>query len=123
MIKFSLCSEKATLQYLVFFFPPSENENVVHNFYSSAALWEKCVSAAVHFICVCVPDVFSQVSDSSGVMVLSKFDHFLLEALKLPCAVQERPSFGYTNNIVHSCFPHQVKGTSALHLLQSVRVR
>ncbi|XP_019746286.1 dystrobrevin, beta a isoform X4 [Hippocampus comes] len=51
--------------------------------------------------------VFSQVSDSSGVMVLSKFDHFLLEALKLPCAVQEGPSFGYTNNIVHSCFPHQ----------------
>ncbi|XP_051908287.1 dystrobrevin, beta a isoform X3 [Hippocampus zosterae] len=51
--------------------------------------------------------VFSQISDSSGVMVLSKCDHFLLEALKLPCAVQEGPSFGYTNNIVHSCFPHQ----------------
>ncbi|XP_077366672.1 dystrobrevin beta-like isoform X4 [Festucalex cinctus] len=51
--------------------------------------------------------VFSQVSDSSGVMVLSKFDHFLLEALKLPSAVHERPSFGYTNNMVRSCFPQQ----------------
>ncbi|XP_061610973.1 dystrobrevin, beta a isoform X11 [Phyllopteryx taeniolatus] len=51
--------------------------------------------------------VFSQVSDSSGVMVLSKFDHFLMEALKLPSAVHERPSFGYTNNMVRSCFPQQ----------------
>ncbi|XP_061559913.1 dystrobrevin, beta a isoform X7 [Phycodurus eques] len=51
--------------------------------------------------------VFSQVSDSSGVMVLSKLDHFLMEALKLPSAVHERPSFGYTNNMVRSCFPQQ----------------
>ncbi|XP_037100277.1 dystrobrevin beta-like isoform X10 [Syngnathus acus] len=51
--------------------------------------------------------VFSQVSDSSGVMVPSKFDHFLLEALKLPSAVHEGPSFGYTNNMVRSCFPQQ----------------
>ncbi|XP_061667801.1 dystrobrevin beta-like isoform X3 [Syngnathoides biaculeatus] len=51
--------------------------------------------------------VFSQVSDSSGVMVLSKFDHFLMEALKLPSAVHEQPSFGYTNNMVRSCFPQQ----------------
>ncbi|XP_049612870.1 dystrobrevin, beta a isoform X11 [Syngnathus scovelli] len=51
--------------------------------------------------------VFSQVSDSSGVMVLSKFDNFLLEALKLPSAVHEGPSFGYTNNMVRSCFPQQ----------------
>ncbi|XP_077443107.1 dystrobrevin, beta a isoform X9 [Stigmatopora argus] len=51
--------------------------------------------------------VFSQVSDSSGVMVLSKFDNFLMEALKLPSAVHERPSFGYTNNMARSCFPQQ----------------
>ncbi|XP_077565199.1 dystrobrevin, beta a isoform X9 [Stigmatopora nigra] len=51
--------------------------------------------------------VFSQVSDSSGVMVLSKFDNFLIEALKLPSAVHERPSFGYTNNMARSCFPQQ----------------
>nr|XP_046229644.1 dystrobrevin, beta a isoform X7 [Scatophagus argus] len=51
--------------------------------------------------------VFSQVSDSSGVLVQSKFDAFLREALKLPTAVHEGPSFGYTHNLAHSCFPQQ----------------
>ncbi|KAM9840442.1 dystrobrevin, beta a isoform 1-T2 [Aulostomus maculatus] len=51
--------------------------------------------------------VFSQVSDSCGVLVLSKFDNFLREALKLPTAVHEGPSFGYTHNLARSCFPQQ----------------
>ncbi|KAM6953956.1 dystrobrevin, beta a [Aplochiton taeniatus] len=51
--------------------------------------------------------MFSQVSDSSGVMVLSKFDGFLKEALKLPTAVHEGPSFGYTHTSARSCFPQQ----------------
>ncbi|XP_061563364.1 dystrobrevin, beta a isoform X1 [Cololabis saira] len=51
--------------------------------------------------------VFSQVSDSNGVMVLSKFDSFLREALKLPTAVHEGPSFGYTHTVARSCFPQQ----------------
>ncbi|XP_027139805.1 dystrobrevin beta isoform X3 [Larimichthys crocea] len=51
--------------------------------------------------------VFSQVSDSSGVLLQSKFDAFLREALKLPTTVHEGPSFGYTNNIARSCFPQQ----------------
>uniref|UniRef100_A0A3B4TWJ9 Dystrobrevin n=1 Tax=Seriola dumerili TaxID=41447 RepID=A0A3B4TWJ9_SERDU len=51
--------------------------------------------------------VFSQVSDSSGVLVLSKFDGFLREALKLPTAVHEGPSFGYTHTLARSCFPQQ----------------
>ncbi|XP_071323636.1 dystrobrevin beta-like isoform X2 [Trachinotus anak] len=51
--------------------------------------------------------VFSQVSDSSGVLVLSKFDSFLREALKVPTAVHEGPSFGYTNTVARSCFPQQ----------------
>uniref|UniRef100_A0A665WKH2 Dystrobrevin n=1 Tax=Echeneis naucrates TaxID=173247 RepID=A0A665WKH2_ECHNA len=51
--------------------------------------------------------VFSQVSDSSGVLVLSKFDSFLREALKLPTAVHEGPSFGYTHTLACSCFPQQ----------------
>nr|XP_057912791.1 dystrobrevin, beta a isoform X6 [Doryrhamphus excisus] len=51
--------------------------------------------------------VFSQVSDSNGAMVLSKFDYFLREALKVTSAVHERPSFGYTNNMARSCFPQQ----------------
>uniref|UniRef100_A0A3Q1F287 Dystrobrevin n=1 Tax=Acanthochromis polyacanthus TaxID=80966 RepID=A0A3Q1F287_9TELE len=49
--------------------------------------------------------VFSQVSDSSGVLVQSKFDSFLREALKLPTAVHEGPSFGYTHTLARSCFP------------------
>ncbi|KAM8832956.1 dystrobrevin, beta a isoform 2-T4 [Spinachia spinachia] len=51
--------------------------------------------------------VFSQVSDSSGVLVQSKFDSFLREALKLPSAVHEGPSFGYTHTSARSCFPQQ----------------
>ncbi|XP_043962175.1 dystrobrevin beta-like isoform X3 [Gambusia affinis] len=51
--------------------------------------------------------VFSQVSDSKGVMVLSKFDIFLREALKLPTALHEGPSFGYTHTVARCCFPQQ----------------
>uniref|UniRef100_A0A6Q2YUR7 ZZ-type domain-containing protein n=1 Tax=Esox lucius TaxID=8010 RepID=A0A6Q2YUR7_ESOLU len=51
--------------------------------------------------------VFSQVSDSAGVMVLSKFDWFLQEALKLPTAVNEGPSFGYSHTSARACFPQQ----------------
>uniref|UniRef100_A0A3B5L2C5 Dystrobrevin n=1 Tax=Xiphophorus couchianus TaxID=32473 RepID=A0A3B5L2C5_9TELE len=53
--------------------------------------------------------VFSQISDSSGVMVFSKFDQFLREVLKLPTAVFEGPSFGYTEHSVRMCFPQQKK--------------
>ncbi|XP_069017961.1 dystrobrevin, beta a isoform X3 [Embiotoca jacksoni] len=51
--------------------------------------------------------VFSQVSDSCGVLVQSKFDGFLRETLKLPTAVHEGPSFGYTHTLARSCFPQQ----------------
>uniref|UniRef100_A0A8C7ZFZ1 Dystrobrevin n=1 Tax=Oryzias sinensis TaxID=183150 RepID=A0A8C7ZFZ1_9TELE len=51
--------------------------------------------------------VFSQVSDSHGALVLSKFDSFLQEVLKLPTAVLEGPAFGYTNTAARSCFPQQ----------------
>ncbi|XP_062415505.1 dystrobrevin beta-like isoform X2 [Pungitius pungitius] len=51
--------------------------------------------------------VFSQVSDSSGVLVQSKFDGFLREVLKLPSTVHEGPSFGYTHTSARSCFPQQ----------------
>lgn len=59
-------------------------------------------------MCVFV-DVFSQVSDSSGVLVQSKFDGFLREALKLPTALHEGPSFGYTHTLARSCFPQHVR--------------
>ncbi|CAN9507975.1 unnamed protein product [Ophioblennius macclurei] len=51
--------------------------------------------------------VFSQVSDSTGGLVQSKFDSFLREALKLPTALHEGPSFGYTPTLARSCFPQQ----------------
>ncbi|XP_028857937.1 dystrobrevin beta-like isoform X8 [Denticeps clupeoides] len=53
--------------------------------------------------------IFSQISDSHGVMIMSKFDHFLREVLKLPTAVFEGPSFGYTDHSARSCFPQQKK--------------
>ncbi|XP_056407864.1 dystrobrevin beta [Hyla sarda] len=53
--------------------------------------------------------IFSQVSDSSGFMVYSKFDQFLREVLKLPTTVFEGPSFGYTEHSTRSCFPPQKK--------------
>ncbi|KAE8290187.1 Dystrobrevin beta [Larimichthys crocea] len=51
--------------------------------------------------------IFSQISDSSGVMMFAKFDQFLREVLKLPTAVFEGPSFGYTEHSVRTCFPQQ----------------
>ena len=67
-----------------------------------------CVCVCVcGWVCVCV-DVFSQVSDSSGVLLLSKFDWYLREALKLPSAVHVGPSFSYTHTSARACFPQQV---------------
>lgn len=66
---------------------------------------------------ICCPtDIFSQISDSGGVMVFAKFDQFLREVLKLPTAVFEGPSFGYTEHSVRTCFPQQV-GERRLNLL------
>ncbi|XP_072297756.1 dystrobrevin alpha isoform X2 [Eucyclogobius newberryi] len=53
--------------------------------------------------------IFSQISDSDGIMVHSQFDQFLREALKLPMAVFEGPSFGYTEQAVRTCFSPQKK--------------
>ncbi|XP_022528623.1 dystrobrevin, beta b isoform X3 [Astyanax mexicanus] len=53
--------------------------------------------------------IFSQISDSGGTMVFAKFDQFLREVLKLPTAVFEGPSFGYTEHSVRTCFPQQKK--------------
>ncbi|CAL8273325.1 unnamed protein product [Merluccius merluccius] len=53
--------------------------------------------------------IFSQISDSNGVMIFAKFDQFLREVLKLPTAVFEGPSFGYTDHSVRTCFPQQKK--------------
>uniref|UniRef100_A0A3Q2VE46 Dystrobrevin n=2 Tax=Haplochromis burtoni TaxID=8153 RepID=A0A3Q2VE46_HAPBU len=53
--------------------------------------------------------IFSLISDSAGIMVHSQFDQFLREALKLPMAVFEGPSFGYTEQAARTCFAQQKK--------------
>ncbi|XP_029970199.1 dystrobrevin alpha isoform X2 [Salarias fasciatus] len=53
--------------------------------------------------------IFSQISDAAGVMVHSQFDHFLREALKLPMAVFEGPSFSYSEQAARACFTQQKK--------------
>ncbi|XP_053570996.1 dystrobrevin alpha isoform X5 [Bombina bombina] len=55
--------------------------------------------------------IFSLISDLSGVMVYGKYDLFLREILKLPTAVFEGPSFGYTEQSARSCFSQQKKVT------------
>lgn len=56
------------------------------------------------------PDIFSQISDSAGVMVHPQFDQFLREVLKLPMAVFEGPSFSYSEQGARMCFAQQVRG-------------
>ncbi|XP_028329594.1 dystrobrevin alpha isoform X2 [Gouania willdenowi] len=51
--------------------------------------------------------VFSQISDCTGTMVYSQFDQFLKEALRLPMAVFEGPSFGYSEQTARTCFTQQ----------------
>ncbi|XP_061835321.1 dystrobrevin alpha isoform X6 [Nerophis lumbriciformis] len=53
--------------------------------------------------------IFSQISDSAGIMAYSQFDQFLREVLKLPMAVFEGPSFRYTEQAAKSCFAQQKK--------------
>ncbi|XP_058490778.1 dystrobrevin alpha isoform X5 [Solea solea] len=53
--------------------------------------------------------IFSQISDSAGIMAYAQFDQFLREVLKLPMAVFEGPSFGYTEQAARTCFAQQKK--------------
>ncbi|XP_058031905.1 dystrobrevin alpha isoform X8 [Ahaetulla prasina] len=55
--------------------------------------------------------IFSMISDTSGIMMYGKYDMFLREVLKLPTAVFEGPSFGYTEQSAKSCFSQQKKVT------------
>ncbi|KAM9791184.1 dystrobrevin alpha isoform 8-T8 [Syngnathus typhle] len=53
--------------------------------------------------------IFSLISDPAGIMSHAQFDQFLKEVLKLPMAVFEGPSFGYTEQAAKSCFMQQKK--------------
>lgn len=48
--------------------------------------------------------MFTQISDSSGYLIRSKFKDYLRDILALPEAVYEGPSFGFTDAAVRSCF-------------------
>uniref|UniRef100_A0A8C5QCQ1 Dystrobrevin n=1 Tax=Leptobrachium leishanense TaxID=445787 RepID=A0A8C5QCQ1_9ANUR len=69
-----------------------------------------------HWVCFNVymnnfSDIFSMISDPSGMMIYARYDSFLREVLKLPTAVFEGPSFGYTEQAAKSCFSQQKKVT------------
>ncbi|XP_061192015.1 dystrobrevin beta-like isoform X1 [Saccostrea echinata] len=48
--------------------------------------------------------IFTQISDSSGNMVWTRFEDYLRALLALPAAVFEGPSFGYNETAPRSCF-------------------
>ncbi|XP_064607388.1 dystrobrevin beta-like isoform X2 [Liolophura sinensis] len=48
--------------------------------------------------------MFTQISDSSGYLIRSKFKDYLRDILALPEAVYEGPSFGFSDAAVRSCF-------------------
>ncbi|XP_060598439.1 dystrobrevin beta-like isoform X2 [Ruditapes philippinarum] len=48
--------------------------------------------------------IFTQISDSSGLLVRQKFEQYLQAVLALPTAVFEGPSFGYNETAVRACF-------------------
>lgn len=52
-----------------------------------------------------IPDIFSQISDSNGHMVVWKFTEYLQEVLALPAAVYESPSFNYSDGLANTIFP------------------
>lgn len=52
----------------------------------------------------CLLDIFTQVSDQSGVLILSSFKDYLKEALALPAMVLEAPTFAYTDELVSTIF-------------------
>ncbi len=49
-------------------------------------------------------DVFSQISDQSGVMEWDRFAEYLQTVLALTTAVFEAPTFGYTEATLNQCF-------------------
>lgn len=50
-------------------------------------------------------DGFSQMSDSNGQLVTSKFEDFLKQCFALTTAVGEEPSFHYKPGIAQAIFP------------------
>lgn len=49
-------------------------------------------------------DVFSQISDSNGLLLTWRFNEYLQEVLALPAAVYESPTFSYTDALASTIF-------------------
>lgn len=49
-------------------------------------------------------DVFSQVSDSNGLLMMWRFAEYLQEVLALPAAVYESPTFYYDDVLPSTIF-------------------
>ncbi|ERL92307.1 hypothetical protein D910_09624, partial [Dendroctonus ponderosae] len=55
--------------------------------------------------------VFSQISDSNGLLIQWRFNEYLQEVLALPAAVYESPTFSYTDTLAASIFNPNTKIT------------
>ncbi|CAJ0949139.1 unnamed protein product, partial [Mesorhabditis belari] len=55
--------------------------------------------------------MFSQISDSNGLLEHDRFADLLQQALALTTAVFEAPTFGFTEAAVSQCFPKEAKVT------------
>ncbi|XP_025830778.1 dystrobrevin beta-like isoform X2 [Agrilus planipennis] len=55
--------------------------------------------------------IFSQISDSNGLLIMWKFNEYLEEVLALPAAVYESPTFSYTDTLASSIFNTNAKVT------------
>lgn len=54
-------------------------------------------------------DIFSQISDSTGLLMHNKLSDFLREILAIPAAVYESPSFSYTDSLDAEIFAPDAK--------------
>ncbi|KAL4235707.1 hypothetical protein ACF0H5_004100 [Mactra antiquata] len=61
--------------------------------------------------------IFTQISDSSGLLVRQKFEQYLQAVLALPTAVFEGPSFGYNETAVRACFDMRGAGVNINNFL------
>ncbi|XP_030764230.1 dystrobrevin beta-like isoform X3 [Sitophilus oryzae] len=55
--------------------------------------------------------VFSQISDTNGLLIQWRFNEYLQEVLALPAAVYESPTFSYTDTLAASIFNPNIKVT------------
>lgn len=55
--------------------------------------------------------IFSQISDSNGLLLQWRFNEYLQEVLALPAAVYESPTFNYTDSLANSIFSPNAKVT------------